>query len=268
MVETTVIIDIIVAAVLLAFVFLGARRGLFRSVAGLAILVVSLVGANMAADSLTPMAAGIVQPAIENRVEEKLGEVLPEDMELPEAEDTAMGELLALLGIDADPAEEILERAGEQVRRNGAGAVAAVAVGVAESTIHVAVFLLVFLAAFIVLKLLAHLVDLTLKLPVLSGANALGGAAVGLVSVFCGATNCPVASTFLALELFGGDGLLYFALACGISYMLSGYNGLYSSQTILYSKLKARYINVHTNAHHEIDSDSEDLPNIRGSLKE
>ena len=175
MVETTVIIDIIVAAVLLAFVILGARRGLFRSVAGLAILVVSLVGANMAADSLTPMAAGIMQPAIENRVEEKLGEVLPEDMELPEAEDTAMGELLALLGIDADPAEEILERAGEQVRRNGAGAVAAVAVGVAESTIHVAVFLLVFLAAFIVLKLLAHLVDLTLKLPVLSGANALGG---------------------------------------------------------------------------------------------
>ena len=68
MVETTVIIDIIVAAVLLAFVILGARRGLFRSVAGLAILVVSLVGANMAADSLTPMAAGIMQPAIENRV--------------------------------------------------------------------------------------------------------------------------------------------------------------------------------------------------------
>ena len=29
--------------------------------------------------------------------------------------------------------------------------------------------------------------------------------------------------------------------------MLSGYSGLYSSQTILYSKLKAQYINVHTN---------------------
>lgn len=45
-------------------------------------------------------------------------------------------------------------------------------------------------------------------------------------------------------------GLLYFAVACGISYLLSGYSGLYSSQTILYSKLKAQYINVHTNAHH------------------
>lgn len=28
------------------------------------------------------------------------------------------------------------------------------------------------------------------------------------------------------------------------------YNGLYSSQTIVYSKLKAQYINVRTNAYH------------------
>ena len=55
---------------------------------------------------------------------------------------------------------------------------------------------------------------------------------------------------FLSVELFGDGGLLYFALVCGISYMLSGYNGLYSSQTIVYSKLKAQYINVRTNAYH------------------
>ena len=76
------------------------------------------------------------------------------------------------------------------------------------------------------------------------------GAAVGLAAVFCGVTNCPVASTLLAVELFGAEGMLYFALACCLSYMLSGYQGLYSSQTILYSKLKAQFINVHTNAHH------------------
>ncbi|WP_455581712.1 chloride channel protein [Dysosmobacter sp.] len=91
-------------------------------------------------------------------------------------------------------------------------------------------------------------------------------AALGLVSVFCGAVNCPVASIFLSVELFGDGGLLYFALACGISYMLSGYNGLYSSQTILYSKLKAQYINVHTNAHHAGNPHQD--PPVRGSLKE
>ena len=71
-----------------------------------------------------------------------------------------------------------------------------------------------------------------------------------MAAVFCGATNCPLASIFLSVELFGDGGLLYFALVCGISYMLSGYNGLYSSQTIVYSKLKAQYINVRTNAYH------------------
>lgn len=72
------------------------------------------------------------------------------------------------------------------------------------------------------------------------------GAAIGLVSVFCGAVNCPIASVLLSVELFGSSsGLLYFAFACAISYLLSGYCGLYSSQTILYSKLRAEFINVH-----------------------
>ena len=76
----------------------------------------------------------------------------------------------------------------------------------------------------------------------LLGIPAGFASALGLVAVFCGATNCPIASIFLAIELFGEGGLLYFALTCGISYMLSGYTGLYSSQTILYSKLKAQYM--------------------------
>ena len=73
------------------------------------------------------------------------------------------------------------------------------------------------------------------------GIPAEFAAAVGLVAVFCGATNTPLASTFLAVELFGATGLLYFALACGISYMLSGYSGLYSSQIIRYEKID-RYL--------------------------
>ena len=85
----------------------------------------------------------------------------------------------------------------------------------------------------------------------LLGIPAGFGAAVGLVAVFCGAVNCPVASMFLSVELFGAEGLLYFALACGLSYVLSGYSGIYSSQRILYDKLKAQYIDVHTNSYQE-----------------
>ena len=85
----------------------------------------------------------------------------------------------------------------------------------------------------------------------LLGIPAGFAAALGLVAVFCAVVNCPVASIFLAVELFGADGLLYYALACGLAYVLSGYGGLYSSQRILYDKLKAQFIDVHTNAHHE-----------------
>ena len=85
----------------------------------------------------------------------------------------------------------------------------------------------------------------------LLGIPAGFAAAIGLVSVFCGAVNCPIASMFLSVELFGAGGLLYFALACGLSYVLSGYSGIYSSQRILYDKLKAQYIDVRTNAHEE-----------------
>ena len=37
----------------------------------------------------------------------------------------------------------------------------------------------------------------------------------------------------------------------GLAYMLSGYSGFYFSQRILYDKLKAQFIDVHTNAYHE-----------------
>ena len=89
---------------------------------------------------------------------------------------------------------------------------------------------------------------------VLGGAMGLPagfGAAIGLVAVFCGAVNCPIASVFLSIELFSTGDVLYFAMACAISYLLSGYCGLYSSQTILYSKMRAEFINIHTNENEE-----------------
>ncbi len=77
----------------------------------------------------------------------------------------------------------------------------------------------------------------------LLGIPAQFASAIALVAVFCGAVNCPIASIILSVELFGSGELLYFALACGISYMLSGYFGLYSSQKIMYSKTRAEFIN-------------------------
>lgn len=67
-------------------------------------------------------------------------------------------------------------------------------------------------------------------------------AAIGLVCVFCGVTNSPLASFILSLELFSGQGSLLFLLAVAVSYTLSGYYGLYSKQKILYSKTRPVFI--------------------------
>lgn len=72
----------------------------------------------------------------------------------------------------------------------------------------------------------------------LIGLSPSFGAAVGLLAVFCGVTNCPFATIILSIELFGAGGFVYYALAIAISYMLSGYRGLYSAQQFYQSKLK------------------------------
>lgn len=70
--------------------------------------------------------------------------------------------------------------------------------------------------------------------------------AVGMTAVFCGVTNCPISSLLISFELFGYDGMPYFLLSVALSYMLSGYFGLYRSQKIIYSKYKTNYINKST----------------------
>lgn len=71
-------------------------------------------------------------------------------------------------------------------------------------------------------------------------------AATGMIAVFCGVTNCPVTSLFISFELFGFEGIPYFLIAVSVSYLLSGYYGLYKDQTIVYSKYKTKFVNRKT----------------------
>ena len=57
-------------------------------------------------------------------------------------------------------------------------------------------------------------------------------AALGYVSLFCGATNTPIASFILGIELFGSAAMPFIFLTCIISYLFSGHKGIYTSQAI------------------------------------
>ncbi len=75
-------------------------------------------------------------------------------------------------------------------------------------------------------------------------ANLLGidagiGASLGMIALFCGVVNCPIASVLIAIELFGADGILFYTIACAVSYIMSGHFSLYKEQHFVYSKLTA-----------------------------
>ncbi len=57
-------------------------------------------------------------------------------------------------------------------------------------------------------------------------------AALGFVAIFAGATNTPLASTFLGMELFGAENGLYLATACLIAWRCSGSKGIYPAQRL------------------------------------
>lgn len=61
-------------------------------------------------------------------------------------------------------------------------------------------------------------------------------AGLGFVAVFAGAANTPLASTIMAIELFGPQIGPYAALACVVAYLFSGHAGIYRAQKIGQSK--------------------------------
>jgi len=65
---------------------------------------------------------------------------------------------------------------------------------------------------------------LQLPFPLLAG--------VGFVAVFAGAANTPIASTLMAVELFGAEAGVYAGIACVLSYLFSGHTGIYRSQRL------------------------------------
>ena len=70
----------------------------------------------------------------------------------------------------------------------------------------------------------------------LLGLDAGMAGAMGLIGLFCCATNSPLASIMLSVEMFGGTNIHLFAFISVICFVLSGNYGLYASQVLQYNK--------------------------------
>ena len=229
---TAIILDILTAAALIAFTVAGAHRGFFRTVAGLLAVILALVGAQLFTNWAAPHVSGVLQPAIERRVEKKVDAALGGDTITPQEpqigasrpdsetqdqkeaeEESEIQRLLRAIGVDEQLFQRLGESAREKVRDTGITVATAVVQSVAESVIRALLFLLSFAVFLLLLKLLAKVLDLALKLPVLRSMNGLAGAAVGLVE--------GALAVFLAVWLLRRFGVSFETPAVEGTYLLS-----------------------------------------------
>lgn len=188
----SIVMDIAIAAVFVLFAALGWKRGLFRSLAELAAMVLALLLASQIAAAAAPEVIDrVLRPAAHRAIEARVDEMTAESVSavapgeelarvvesIPNrfVRERAQGLLESLEGADLlTPAQDQLEQAGKEIAD-------AVLDGVAYSLVHSIVYLIAFMVLTALLRLVVRLVSAALRLPVLRQFNEAGGALLGMV---------------------------------------------------------------------------------------
>lgn len=187
-----IIFEVIVAAVLIAFVVMGAKRGLVLALCGLLGVVIAFAGASVLAHTLSPMVADALEPRFAAAIEEQLNEQIAQSVE------EGTGDLAGQATPDSLPLQDVLnalrsmgfyESLVDQVNQaveNGmtqvaASAAAKVAAAVAQSVAYLILFLVGFVVILILWKLVSRALNLVARLPVLHFLNKSLGAVFGLL---------------------------------------------------------------------------------------
>ena len=182
--NNALIIDGVLLLLLLVSYLIGAHRGLFKSLMGFAVVIVSIIGATLIADALTEPVTDFVMPIIEERVTERLG--VPEEL--------TMGQFFSGMASSNSATNPTFSEWFEKLDKWGAGdrffgefrdstvnAAQTAARALVESIVHTILLLLCFVILLIVLKLLTGMIDHVFDLPVLKTLNNVGGGILGLL---------------------------------------------------------------------------------------
>lgn len=201
----SLVFDIIILAVCVTSIILGAKRGFIKSVMG----VCTLIAALCLAYAFTPTVAGYIRNSepIKN-----ISESISDTIKSLSYTDDGAYDLEKMFTDMPDAFRQILDRynaddglltetvppltdATEAVVDTLATAIAD---PVADAISNVAAFLAIFIASVAVLKILTWLLDLLFQLPVLKSANAMLGFLVGIVIALVWAwILCPLSITLI-----------------------------------------------------------------------
>lgn len=186
-----IIYDVIIAAVLLFFLWLGYRKGFVLTLCSLLAVFVALIGACVLSNALAEPAAKAVEPVVAERIQESLTEAIKSTEFVSVDGGVAQSpEEVALAGVIEHLKEtKLFQGFADAFQKAVDSGVAEVTTNAAQSLAHfvavqiarIVIFAVAFLAVLVAWSVLSHALDLVAKLPVLSTVNAWGGGAVGLL---------------------------------------------------------------------------------------
>ena len=198
------IFDGVILVFLIVCMVRGAKRGLILALCSLLAVFVAFAGASVAAKELSPHLSGALQPRIESAILSRLEgdyeavsdpdqspaptapQVTDPDAAIPE-ETQEGGSLDSVLdairglGIYEGVVERIQAAVDDGFHQAAAQVAEAASAELADSIAYLVVFVAAFVVILLLWLLLSRALDLVARLPVLHTLNGLGGALLGLL---------------------------------------------------------------------------------------
>ena len=172
-------VDFIILGILIFALAFGGKRGFVKSIAGVLVTIVALIGATVLSNIVTQPVTEYIFPKVEENILSKL----------------------AINAIDPS-GMAIVDRAVENATGTANEIMNVTAKAFVESIVHAAAFLFCFLVLKIVLQLLIGVADKVADLPLLNSVNTILGAAFGFVEACLLLFLVPYVAKNLGIDWF------------------------------------------------------------------
>ncbi len=190
MVGLNIILDAATVLLVALFAIRGARRGFVMTVSSLVAVVIAYIGAGIAAQLLSPLVAGWIEPLLAG-------------IELPEIVDEDALAGLSLAGVNIagleifGDASDALNEGAEQIAQH-------IVTAVSRVVAYAVVAAVAFVVILIVVRMIFKAIDIVAKLPVLHMLNKLfgllGGLALGILIMITAAWIIGLFDAYVTAE--------------------------------------------------------------------
>jgi len=199
-----IIIDLLLAAIIISTVWAGIRAGLIRSITGVLVILIAIVGANYIARAYSAEFLPAVEPFINSFVDDAVSKIQISEDEQNKADgsenasaelknaDLDEGEIdnevfsaavkaLQSIGLSKSSAETLAKKACTGITEVGKSLKKAISDELCNTICFLIVFMISFVLILIALTIIATIVNFAFNLPGLNLVNSIGGGAFGLV---------------------------------------------------------------------------------------